>query len=148
MRDLSQELDEKQLKWILSQLQEIDLNYYGDSEVEEVEDIVKYAGLNNLHWDELGFFIKLVEMNPNYETEPIKVPKLKTVDVFMSVDLTEYVIEKWRHTIQTYLDKDETDLIQEQMSDISYWEGDMIDKEYYSTDVNEEKIEDIRVRKK
>ena len=35
MRDLSQELDEKQLKWILSQLQEIDLNYYGDSEVEE-----------------------------------------------------------------------------------------------------------------
>ena len=79
MRDLSQELDEKQLKWILSQLQEIDLNYYGDSEVEEVEDIVKYAGLNNLHWDELGFFIKLVEMNPNYETEPIRVPKLKTV---------------------------------------------------------------------
>ena len=68
MRDLSQELDEKQLKWILSQLQEIDLNYYGDSEVEEVEDIVKYAGLNNLHCDELGFFIKLVEMNPNYET--------------------------------------------------------------------------------
>ena len=105
MRDLSQELDEKQLKWILSQLQEIDLNYYGDSEVEEVEDIVKYAGLNDLHWDELGFFIKLVEMNPNYETEPIRVPKLKTVDVFMSVDLTEYVIEKWRHTIHTYLDK-------------------------------------------
>lgn len=51
MRDLSQELDEKQLKWILSQLQEIDLDYYGDSEYSEVEDIVKYAGLNDLHWD-------------------------------------------------------------------------------------------------
>ena len=148
MRDLSQELDEKQLKWILSQLQEIDLNYYGESEIEEVEDIVKYAGLNNLHWDELGFFIKLVEMNPNYETEPIRVPKLKTVDVYISVDLTEYVFEKWRHTVQTYLDKDETDLIQEQMSETSYWEGDLIDKESYSTDINEEKIEDIRVRKK
>jgi hypothetical protein len=148
MRDLSQELDEKQLKWILSQLQDIDLNYYGVSEIEEVEDIVKYAGLNNLHWDELGFFIKLVEMNPNYETEPIRVPKLKTVDVYISVDLTEYVFEKWRHTVQTYLDKDETDLIQEQMSETSYWEGDLIDKENYSTDINEEKIEDIRVRKK
>jgi hypothetical protein len=148
MRDLSQELDEKQLKWILSQLQEIDLNYYGESEIEEVEDIVKYAGLNNLHWDELGFFIKLVEMNPNYETEPIRVPKLKTVDVYIGVDLTEYVFEKWRHTVQTYLDKDETDLIQEQMSETSYWEGDLIDKENYSTDINEEKIEDIRVRKK
>jgi hypothetical protein len=148
MRDLSQELDEKQLKWILSQLQEIYLNNYGESEIEEVEDIVKYAGLNNLHWDELGFFIKLVEMNPNYETEPIRVPKLKTVDVYISVDLTEYVFEKWRHTVQTYLDKDETDLIQEQMSETSYWEGDLIDKENYSTDINEEKIEDIRVRKK
>jgi hypothetical protein len=148
MRDLSQELDEKQLKWILSQLQDIDLNYYGVSEIEEVEDIVKYAGLNNLHWDELGFFIKLVEMNPNYETESIRVPKLKTVDVYISVDLTEYVFEKWRHTVQTYLDKDETDLIQEQMSETSYWEGDLIDKENYSTDINEEKIEDIRVRKK
>jgi len=148
MRDLSQELDEKQLKWILSQLQEIDLNYYGESEIEEVEDIVKYAGLNNLHWDELGFFIKLVEMNPNYETEPIRVPKLKTVDVYIGVDLTEYVIEKWRHTIHTYLDKDETDLIQEQMSSTSYWEGDMIDKDNYSSDINEEKIVDIRVRKK
>jgi hypothetical protein len=148
MRDLSQELDEKQLKWILSQLQDIDLNYYGVSEIEEVEDIVKYAGLNNLHWDELGFFIKLVEMNPNYETEPIRVPKLKTVDVYIGVDLTEYVFEKWRHTVQTYLDKDETDLIQEQMSETSYWEGDLIDKENYSTDINEEKIEDIRVRKK
>jgi hypothetical protein len=148
MRDLSQELDEKQLKWILSQLQEIDLNYYGESEIEEVEDIVKYAGLNDLHWDELGFFIKLVEMNPNYETVPIRVPKLKTVDVYIGVDLTEYVIEKWRHTIHTYLDKDETDLIQEQMSSTSYWEGDLIDKENYSTDINEEKIEDIRVRKK
>ena len=148
MRDLSQELDEKQLKWILSQLQEIDLYYYGDSELEEVEDIVKYAGLNDLHWDELGFFIKLVEMNPNYETEPIIVPKLKTVDVYIGVDLTEYVIEKWRHTIHTYLDKDETDLIQEQMSSTSYWEGDMIDKDNYSSDINEEKIVDIRVRKK
>jgi hypothetical protein len=148
MRDLSQELDEKQLKWILSQLQDIDLNYYGVSEIEEVEDIVKYAGLNNLHWDELGFFIKLVEMNPNYETESIRVPKLKTVDVYIGVDLTEYVFEKWRHTVQTYLDKDETDLIQEQMSETSYWEGDLIDKENYSTDINEEKIEDIRVRKK
>ena len=87
-------------------------------------------------------------MNPNYETEPIRVPKLKTVDVYISVDLTEYVFEKWRHTVQTYLDKDETDLIQEQMSETSYWEGDLIDKESYSTDINEEKIEDIRVRKK
>ena len=64
----------------------------------------------------------------------------------MSVDLTEYVIEKWRHTIHTYLDKDETELIREQMSDISYWEGDMIDKEYYSTDVNEEEIERITIK--
>jgi hypothetical protein len=34
------------------------------------------------------------------------------------------------------------------MSETSYWEGDLIDKENYSTDINEEKIEDIRVRKK
>jgi len=148
MRDLSQELDERQLKWILSQLQEIDLDYYGDSEIEEVENIVKYAGLNELDWSELGFFIKLVKMNPNYETEPIRVPKLKSVDVYLGVDVTEYVFERWRHRIDTYLDENEKDLIREQLGDTSYWEGDLVDKDYYQSEVNEEKVEDIIVRKK
>lgn len=110
---------------------------------DEVEDVVKYVGAHDLHWDELGFFIKLVEMNPDYETEPINVPELKILDVEIGVDLTEYVYEKWSHKVKTYLDEDDESMIRDQMADTSYWEGTLLDKIEDSIDINEEKIERI-----
>ena len=143
MRDLSKTFSEKELRWIISQLQDIDLSDYDEVVFDEVEDVVKYVGAHDLHWDELGFFIKLVDMNPDYETEPIKVPELKVLDVEIGVDLTEYIYEKWSHKVKTYLDEDDESMILDQMADTSYWEGTLLDKNEYSSDLNEEKIERI-----
>ena len=143
MRDLSKTFSEKELRWIISQLQEIDLSDYDEVVFDEVVDVVKYVGAHDLHWDELGFFIKLVDMNPDYETEQIKVPELKVLDVEIGVDVTEYAYEKWSHTVQTYLDEDDTGMIRDQMVDTSYWEGTLLDSNVDSIDINEEKIERI-----
>lgn len=147
MRDLSKTFSEQELRWIISQLQDIDLSEYDEDVFDEVEEIVKYVGAHELSWVELGFFIKLVEMNPNYKTDPIRSPKLKTMDVILGIDVTERVYEKWEHTVQTYLDKDDVDMVAEQIGERSYWEGTLIDKDYYDTQVNEENIEDITIRK-
>lgn len=143
MRDLSKTFSEKELRWIISQLQDIDLSDYDEVVFDEVVDVVKYVGAHDLHWDELGFFIKLVDMNPDYETEQIKVPELKVLDVEIGVDVTEYAYEKWSHTVQTYLDEDDTGMIRDQMVDTSYWEGTLLDSNVDSIDINEEKIERI-----
>ena len=45
--------------------------------------------------------------------------------------------------VQTYLDEDDTGMIRDQMGDTSYWEGTLLDRNEYSSDINEEKIERI-----
>lgn len=149
MRDLSKIFNEKELKFILSQIKDdYDTLEYSDDEFEGVSDIVKYFGVNDLHWDEFGFFIKLVELNPDYENLPIVVPKLKTMDVYLGIDLTEYVYETWSHSINTYLDAGDEDQINDQMSETSYWEGNLVERDIYSSDLNEEKIKRIVIKKR
>lgn len=152
MRDLSKMFNEKSLKLILSNLNdlEIDIEEYDDNLHEEISELVKYYGVSDLEWEEVSFFIELIRLNPNYETETIRLPKLNSYDLFVDVDMTESVVETWRHTINSYFEETDSTLLKEQLknnSDWSYWEGDHIDKDYYDTYVNEEKISEIRKRK-
>lgn len=152
MRDLSKMFNEKSLKLILSNLNdlEIDIEEYDDTLHEEISELVKYYGVSDLEWEEVSFFIELIRLNPNYETETIRLPKLNSYDLFVEVDMTESVVETWRHTINSYFEETDSAILEEQLknnSDWSYWEGAHIDKDYYDTYVNDEKITEIRKRK-
>jgi hypothetical protein len=94
MRDLSKMFNEKTLRLLLSNLNdlEIDIEDYDETLHDELSEIVKYFGVSDLEWEEVSFFIELIRLNPNYETETIRIPKLNSYDVDFEIDMTERVV--------------------------------------------------------
>lgn len=153
MRDLSKMFNEKSLRLLLSNLNDLDIDTeeYDETLHDELSEIVKYFGVSDLEWEEVSFFIELIRLNPNYETETIRLPKLNSYDVYFEIDMTESVVETWRHNVNSYFDESKNTLIEDQMKnhpDWSYWEGTQTDKDYFDTYVNDERVSEIRKRNK
>ena len=49
---------------------------FGDTNAEMLEEVCRYFGIELNDFTERSFFIQLYKENPNFETEPIKRPKL------------------------------------------------------------------------
>ena len=156
MEDLSKKYDERTLRLIISTLLEVfeqeSLNYedsFDETICDYIDDTLKYIGINIKNWEDYSFYVQLVRINPNYETEKIKVPELGKYEVDLDVTLTEYAVETWRHDVYSYFDQ--KDLISEQLfnhGDYSYWEGNMIDKEVYDSHTDDVKVSHVeRVNK-
>ena len=110
-----------------------------------ISDTVKYFGIEGLTWDEGTFFSELVRLNPNYESEEIRVPVKNIYEIDVDVDQIDYVIETYRHTLESYISKDEELLKQQLMNDseYEYWQGNQIHREVYDGQTTEEKISNI-----
>jgi len=156
MEDLSKKYDERTLKLIISTLLEVfeeeSLDYennFDDTICDHIDDSLKYIGINIKNWDDYTFYVQLVRINPNYETESIKVPELGKYEVDLDVTLTEYAVETWRHDVYSYFDQQ--NLIKEQLTnypDHSYWEGNMIDKDVYDSYTDDVRVSHVeRVNK-
>jgi hypothetical protein len=113
MRDLSKQFSDRILRAILKQLGDAFHDYHnGYSQNQRfeneycdiVDDVVKYFGVNDLDWEEYGFFFKLIELNPDYENDDIgiKLPKLGLYDVFYDVEERQWIASTYRHRIYSY----------------------------------------------
>lgn len=152
MRDFSTELNKRVLRLLIRSLHEtfestsFDIvDDYNTKVLEMISDTVKYFGIEGLTWDEGTFFSELVRLNPNYESEEIRVPVKNIYEIDVDVDQIDYVAETYRHTLESYISKDE-ELLKQQLtndSDYEYWQGYRIHREVYDGQTTEEKISNI-----
>ena len=88
MKDLSKKYDERTLRLIIETLLEENIDFdteFDDSMCDEIDDALKYIGINPKQWEDYPFYIQLVRINPNYKTENIKVPELKIMCKFLNL---------------------------------------------------------------
>jgi hypothetical protein len=147
MEDLSKKYDERTLRLIIETLLEENINFddeFDDSMCDEIDDALKYIGINPKQWEDYTFYIQLVRINPNYETESIIVPELNKYAVDTDVRTYESAVETWQREVFSYFDTE--DMIEQQVendNDISYWEGNMLHREVYDSSHEDENIFNI-----
>ena len=148
MEDLSKKYDERTLRLIIQTLLESDIDYdseFDDRMCDEIDDALKYIGINPKQWEDYTFYVQLVKINPNYETESIKVPELNKYAVDTDVTTYESAVETWQREVFSYFDT--KDMIEQQVendNDSMYWEGDMTHREVYDSSHEDENISNIR----
>ena len=74
MEDLSKKYDKRTLRLIIETLLEGNIDFdaeFDDSMCDEIDDALKYIGINPKLWEDYTFYVQLVKINPNYETESI-----------------------------------------------------------------------------
>lgn len=149
MRDFSTLLSRGVLSLIINQLHETFegnsydiVDDYNSKVLEIISDTVKYFGVEGLTWNEGTFFSELVRLNPNYESEEIRVPVKNVYEIDVDVDVIEYVTETYRHELVSYISKDEGLLAQQLMNNdnYDYWNGNKIHRDVYDAETTEEKI--------
>ena len=148
MEDLSEKYDERTLKLIIETLLDSGLEYdaeFDESMCDEIDDALKYIGINPKHWEDYTFYVQLVKINPNYETESIKVPELNKYAVDTDVRVYETAIETWQRKVFSYFDT--KDMIEQQVendNDTAYWEGNMLHREVYDSSHEDQNISSIK----
>ena len=148
MEDLSKKYDERTLRLIIETLLDSGLEYeaeFDDSMCDEIDDSLKYIGINPKHWEDYTFYVQLVKINTNYETESIKVPELNKYAVDTNVRVYETAIETWQREVFSYFDS--KDMVTQQVendNDTMYWEGDMRNREVYDSSHEDANISYIK----
>ena len=144
MEDLSKKYDERTLRLIIETLLDSGLEYeaeFDDSMCDEIDDALKYIGINPKHWEDYTFYVQLVKTNLNYETESIKVPELNKYAVDTNVRVYETAIGTWQPEVFSYFDS--KDMVTQQVendNDTMYWKGDMRNREAYDSSHKDENI--------
>ena len=148
MEDLSKKYDERTLRLIIETLLEENINFddeFDDSMCDEIDDALKYIGINPKQWEDYTFYIQLVRINPNYETESIIVPELNKYAVDTDVRTYESAVETWQREVFSYFDNG--DMVKQQVendNDTMYWEGDMLHREVYDSSHEDERISNVK----
>jgi hypothetical protein len=108
-----------------------------------VKDILDDIGMT-VETEDLSFIFSLYRMNPNYETESIKVPKLHTYEIITRRYARISVKEMWKNTVDSYLeDEDDVQEFEEWFSNSDWWEGEMIDRDEYDEETTDTDIDEI-----
>jgi hypothetical protein len=148
MEDLSKKYDERTLRLIIETLLEENIDFdaeFDDSMCDEIDDALKYIGINPKLWEDYTFYVQLVKINPNYETESIIVPELNKYAVDTDVRTYESAVETWQREVFSYFDT--KDMIEQQVEndhDTAYWEGNMLHREVYDSSSEDERISNVR----
>lgn len=148
MEDLSKKYDERTIRLIIETLVDEGIDFdsnFDESVCDEIDDALKYIGINPKNWEDYSFYIQLVKINPNYETENIKVPELNKYAVDIDATLYETAIETWRHKIYSYFDN--KDMIKQQVGnhpDYTYWEGEMVHRDVHDSSTESEYITNVQ----
>jgi len=140
---------EKNLKFILRRIRE-DVDPY-----ENGNDLITYNGRKGVMRilediglsaddDDLSFIFALYKINPNFNTEPIKIPQLHTYEIITKRHATISVIELWKNEVESYFD-DENDVqnFEEWFGGHDWWEGEMIDRDEYDEETSETEVDEI-----
>ena len=94
--------------------------------------------------DDLSFIFSLYKMNPNFETEPIRIPELHTYEVITKRYATIKVQELWKNEVDSYFD-DENDFqdFDSWFGGSDWWDGQRIDRDEYDEETEETEYDSI-----
>jgi hypothetical protein len=94
--------------------------------------------------DDLSFIFSLYKMNPNFETEPIRIPELHTYEVITKRYAIIKVQELWKNEVDSYFD-DENDFqdFDSWFGGSDWWDGQMIDRDEYDEETEETEYDSI-----
>jgi hypothetical protein len=145
-------LTEKNMRFLLKRMRE-DINNFGStrnliSGVNQkiIKEILDNIGMSPTNED-LSFIFSLYKLNPNYDTEPIKIPELHTYEVITKRYANVSIREYWKNTVESYFeDKDDVQDFDSWFGDNDWWNGELIDREEYdeeTTDTDYDKINKI-----
>jgi len=142
-------ITEKNMRFLLKRMKN-DIGDYGrprelvsGANQKIVKDILDDIGMV-AETEDLSFIFSLYRMNPNYETEPIKVPELQTYEIITRRYARISVKELWKNTIDSYLeDEDDVQEFDSWFGGSDWWEGEMIDREEYDEETTDTDIDDI-----
>jgi hypothetical protein len=94
--------------------------------------------------DDLSFIFSLYRLNPNFETEPIKIPKLHTYEIYTRRQAVISVEELWKSQIESYFEnEDDVKTFEEWFGIVDWWEGDMVDRDEVNEETTDTEIDDI-----
>ena len=130
-------LTEKNMRYLLRRMYNNIVDYGRPRELVSganqkiVKDILDDIGMT-VETKDLSFIFALYRMNPNYETEPIKIPVLHTYEIITRRYASIKVKEHWKNTVQNYLDnEDDVQEFEDWFGAGDWWDGEMIDREEY-----------------
>jgi hypothetical protein len=142
---------EKNLKFLLRRIrQDVDPYENGNDLItyngkKGVMSILEDIGLSADDYD-LSFIFALYKINPNFETERIRIPKLHTYEVITKRHATISVVELWKNEVESYFE-DENDVqnFGEWFggSSSDWWDGEMIDRDEYDEETSETEVDEI-----
>ena len=108
-----------------------------------VKDILDDIGMS-VETEDFSFIYSLYRMNPNYETEPIKIPELHTYEIITRRYATISVKEMWKNTVDSYLEnEDDVQDFVGWFDNSDWWEGEMIDRDEYDEETTDTDIDEI-----
>jgi len=108
-----------------------------------VKDILDDIGMV-AETEDFSFIYSLYRMNPNYETEPIKIPELHTYEIVTKRYAKISIKELWKSTVDSYLeDEDDVQEFMDWFDNLDWWEGDMIDRDEYDEETTNTDIDEI-----
>lgn len=143
-----EKMSKKNLKMILTLMDEyIDrrgnpmslIDYRNDS---AIRDGLEVIGIEIGEID-LNFLTQLRKENPNFQTEEIRVPTLKVLEVVTERLAHIRVKEHWSKEMESYLDEDNLGLFISDMSDNYWWEGEKNYEETIDEETTSEEIIEV-----
>ena len=140
---------EKNLKFLLRRIrQDVDPFEKGKDLISNtgkkgVMSILEDIGLTADN-DDLSFIFSLYKMNPNFETEPIRIPELHTYEVITKRYAIIKVQELWKNEVDSYFD-DENDFqdFDSWFGGSDWWDGQRIDRDEYDEETEETEYDSI-----
>jgi len=110
-----------------------------------IESELETYGLGS-EFEDVTYIIYILLENPEFATEPIKRPKLRSYEITHIYDKTLRVQDTYLNTYDSYIPVTKS-MLQEMQSDGFYepYNGEEIDSEVLDSDWNDDWIDDIKV---
>jgi hypothetical protein len=144
-----EKLSEKNIKFILRRMYG-DIDSFGTprdlisgANQKIIKDIFDDIGMTIENYD-LNFIFALYRLNPNFETESLKMPQLHTYEVYTKRYATISVRELWKNTVESYFeDEDDVQDFDGWFGGNDWWEGEMVDREEYDEETTDTDYDEI-----
>ena len=147
------ELPEKQLRLILNLLKDAfeengdapsDGVDFFENYLNIVDDALKYVNMTPDDIEDYSFVGELYFLNKDNDSSSIIRPTPKVFNVYHKETRTETVINNYKQTISSYMNLDESILLEcQSMGMYEYWDGNHYDTDYLDTDYVEDEIGEI-----
>ena len=113
------------------------IDYRNDRAIIDALDVI---GLELKEID-INFLTQLRIENPNFESEEIKIPTLKVIEVVTERQAIIRVNEYWEREVESYIDEDNlANFIDDMTSDNAWWNGEKVDEDIYDEETTNAQI--------